>query len=204
MKGNNLSIETQNQILALKAKHEMDKLNFEHRILELSNRLKEPDADQAEKTRTKDMGSEKRGNKESNFANPTVLLKIRLDKVVNNNKEKKNLMDMYTRNVKIIEDAFEQIKESTGIASVDEIVTTFIKAEEQNISLFNYVNMLNSEIDMIEEQNQNINEELKKHAELNDMTSQQKEEAKKSLKNEMDDCNYQIETKQAQITAIEN
>jgi len=39
-------------------------------------------------------------------------------------------MDMYTRNVKIIEDAFEQIKESTGIASVDEIVTTFIKAEE--------------------------------------------------------------------------
>ena len=64
--------------------------------------------------------------------------------------------------------------------------------------------MLNSEIDMIEEQNQNINEELKKHAELNDMTSQQKEEAKKSLKNEMDDCNYQIETKQAQITAIEN
>jgi len=204
LKGNNLSIETQNQILALKAKHEMDKLNFEHRILELSNRLKEPDADQADRTRTKDTGSQKRGNNESNFANPTVLLKIRLDKVVNNNKEKKNLMDMYTRNVKIIEDAFEQIKESTGIASVDEIVTTFIKAEEQNISLFNYVNMLNSEIDMIEEQNQNINEELKKHAELNDMTSQQKEEAKKSLKNEMDDCNYQIETKQAQITAIEN
>ena len=171
MKGNNLSIETQNQILALKAKHEMDKLNFEHRILELSNRLKEPDADQAEKTRTKDMGAEKRGNKESNFANPTVLLKIRLDKVVNNNKEKKNLIDMYTRNVKIIEDAFEQIKESTGIATVDEIVTTFIKAEEQNISLFNYVNMLNSEIDMIEEQNKNINEELKKHAELNEMTT---------------------------------
>ena len=112
------------------------------------------------------------------FANPADLLKLRLDKVVNNNKEKKTLMDMYIRNVKIIEDAFEQIKESTGISSVEEIVTTFIKAEEQNISLFNYVNMLNSEIDMIEEQNQNINEELKKHAELNDMTSQQKEETK--------------------------
>jgi len=41
------------------------------------------------------------------FANPTDLLKIRLDKVVNNNKEKKSLMDMYVRNVKIIEDAFE-------------------------------------------------------------------------------------------------
>jgi len=43
---------------------------------------------------------------------------------------------------------------------VDEIVTTFIKAEEQNISLFNYVNMLNSEIDMIEEQNRNIEQEI--------------------------------------------
>jgi Asp-tRNA(Asn)/Glu-tRNA(Gln) amidotransferase C subunit len=53
-------------------------------------------------------------------------------------------MDTYIRNVKIIEDAFEQIKEATGISSTEEIVTTFIKAEEQNISLFNYVNVLNT------------------------------------------------------------
>ena len=33
--GNRLSEETQNQILALKAKHDMDKLNFEHRVLDL-------------------------------------------------------------------------------------------------------------------------------------------------------------------------
>ena len=53
------------------------------------------------------MGKSKRATTVTDFANPAVLLKIRLDKVVNNNKEKKNLMDMYTRNVKIIEDAFE-------------------------------------------------------------------------------------------------
>ena len=35
-------------------------------------------------------------------------------------------------------------------------MTTFIKAEEQNYSLYNYVNMLNSEIDTIAEQNRNI------------------------------------------------
>ena len=194
--GNRLSEETQNQILALKAKHDMDKLNFEHRILDLQEKLKEKDEDQAEKSRTRDMGSKKRVTAVADFANPAVLLKIRLDKVVNNNKEKKNLMDMYIRNVKIIEDAFEQIKESTGIASVDEIVTTFIKAEEQNISLFNYVNMLNSEIDMIEEQNTSINEELKKHAELNQMTSQQKDEAKTNLQNEIDECKRQIQEKE--------
>jgi len=31
-----------------------------------------------------------------------------------------------------------------------------VKAEEQNYSLYNYVNMLNSDIDMIEEQNKHI------------------------------------------------
>jgi hypothetical protein len=41
------------------------------------------------------------------------------------------------RNAKIIEDAFEQIREQSGSATmnIEEIVTTFIKAEEQNRSL---------------------------------------------------------------------
>ena len=57
------------------------------------------------------------------------------------------------RNVKVIEDAFDQIKQSSGISNIEEIVTTFIKAEEQNYSLFNYVNMLNTEYDQLEESN---------------------------------------------------
>lgn len=72
-------------------------------------------------------------------------------------------MDMYTRNVEVIEHAFAQIERATGISSIEEIVTTFIKAEEQNYSLFNYVNMLNSDIDMIEEQNKQIGEQIKHH-----------------------------------------
>ena len=75
-------------------------------------------------------------------------------------------MDTYKRNVQIIEDAFEQIKDATGISSTEEIVTTFIKAEEQNISLFNYVNVLNSEIDLIDEQNKQIEAQIKRHEEL--------------------------------------
>ena len=130
------------------------------------------------------------------FANPADLLKLRLDKVVNNNKEKKTLMDMYIRNVKIIEDAFEQIKESTGISSVEEIVTTFIKAEEQNISLFNYVNMLNSEIDMIEEQNKNIEAEIKRHEELLEMNDKDKAEVRENLEKEMMEMKAQIEGKE--------
>lgn len=64
------------------------------------------------------------------------------------------------RNVRVIEDAFDQIKEATGISNVEEIVTTFIKAEEQNYSLYNYVNMLNTETDHLEESNKEIKEQI--------------------------------------------
>lgn len=57
-------------------------------------------------------------------------------------------------------------------------MTTFIKAEEQNISLFNYVNVLNSEIDMIEEQNRNIEQEIQNHELLGEMNSKQKDDRK--------------------------
>jgi len=42
-------------------------------------------------------------------------------------------------------------------------VTTFIKAEEQNYSLYNYVNTLNSEVDLIDETNKNIKAEIERH-----------------------------------------
>lgn len=94
---------------------------------------------------------------------------------------------MYIRNVKIIEDAFEQIKEATGISSTEEIVTTFIKAEEQNYSLYNYVNMLNSEIDMIEEQNKMIESEINKHEELGQMSEKEKETMRTNLQKNIHD-----------------
>jgi len=69
-------------------------------------------------------------------------MKLRVKKLISKNKEKKRLVDLYLKNSMIIEAAFEQIKDNSGISNIDEIVTTFIKAEEQNYSLFNYVNML--------------------------------------------------------------
>lgn len=85
------------------------------------------------------------------FANPIEILRLKVNRVVAINKEKKRLLEQYVRNAQVIEQAFDQIKENSGITDIDEIVTTFIKAEEQNYSLFNYVNILNSETDSLEE-----------------------------------------------------
>lgn len=137
------------------------------------------------------------------FSNPVALLKLRLQKWTNNNKEKKNLMDMYIRNVNIIEDAFHQIKQQTGIGNFEEIVTTFIKAEEQNYSLYNYVNQLNSEIDMIEEQNKSIEAEIKRHEELGEMNDKEKEVVRQKLRKQIEDNDTQMKEKDNQIKNIE-
>ncbi len=87
-------------------------------------------------------------------------------------------MDQYLRNVKVIEDAFEQIKDATGIASIDEIVTSFIKAEEQNYSLYNYVNMLGTETDLLEESNKEIKDQIDRIIQRGKMTETEKVELK--------------------------
>jgi len=55
---------------------------------------------------------------------------MRLAKIIATNKEKARLMKQYISNVRVIEDAFEQITAVTGITSKEEVVTSFIKAEE--------------------------------------------------------------------------
>lgn len=124
-------------------------------------------------------------NKVSDYTNPVDILKLRLNKIIATNKEKKKLMDQYIRNVRVIEDAFEQIKESSGINNIHEIVTTFIKAEEQNYSLFNYVNMLNTETDALEESNKEIKDQIYKIKERGDMNEQEKRNLKHSLEQEI-------------------
>jgi len=70
--------------------------------------LKERDDSDLDKTRTKGVTvtQDTAVAAAGEFSNPVALLKLRLQKWTNNNKEKKNLMDMYIRNVNIIEDAF--------------------------------------------------------------------------------------------------
>jgi uncharacterized membrane protein YgcG len=65
--------------------------------------------------------------------------------------------------VQSYEEAFNKIKQSTGISDIDELVTTFIQNEDQNFSLFNYVNEQNNEVEKLEEQIQVLHEEEHKY-----------------------------------------
>lgn len=101
-------------------------------------------------------------------------------------------MDQYLRNVKVIEDAFEQIKDATGIASIDEIVTSFIKAEEQNYSLYNYVNMLGTETDLLEESNKEIKDQIDRIIQRGKMTETEKVQLKQRMQNQCKELEQKI------------
>ena len=64
--------------------------------------------------------------------------------------------------VQSYEEAFSKIKEATGISDIDELVNTFIAAEDQNFKLFNYVNELNVECEKLEEQICSTKDEIEK------------------------------------------
>lgn len=110
---------------------------------------------------------------------------------------------MYTRNVEVIEHAFSQIEKATGISSVEEIVTTFIKAEEQNYSLFNYVNMLNSDIDTIETSNSHIADQIQHHQKLKTMSESDKDAARDNFVKEIAENKASNTQTTSQITNIE-
>ena len=96
------------------------------------------------------------------------------------------------RNVKVIEDAFDQIKEATGISNIEEIVTTFTKAEEQNYSLYNYVNMLNTETDALEESNKEIREQIQKIVERGELSEKERNSLMDSLDKEVQHLEQEI------------
>ena len=60
------------------------------------------------------------------------------------------------------ENAIRRIQETTGINDINEIVTQFLEAEEQNFSLFNYVNDINSDIERLEHSISDMRNQIEK------------------------------------------
>ena len=157
--------ETNNQILSLKAKHEVEKKRFEKEIESINLKLKAEDKDKERLHKGDGKGGGKTSPKlKAEYSNPITVLKRRLAKMTSTNIQKRKLIDQYIKNVSVIQDAFNQIQEATGI-NLNEIVTTFIKAEEQNYSLYNYVNRLNNETDQLDEANKILKEDIIRYRE---------------------------------------
>ena len=83
------------------------------------------------------------------------------------------MIEQYKKHMKLIEEAFNDIKEKSGISSLEEITNTFIKSEEQNYALYNYLDELSRNIDSLEEENRDLENKIN----LSQTNNSQKQQA---------------------------
>jgi len=75
----------------------------------------------------------------------------------------KNLAPLSQEKIHSYEEMLLKIQDSTGIYDINEIVNKFLEAEEQNFSLFNYVNDVNSEIERLEHSISSMRSQIEKY-----------------------------------------
>lgn len=88
--------------------------------------------------------------------------------------------------VERFEDAFSKLQEATGLKDIDELVETFLEAEEQNFKLFKFVNELNQEEETLAEEVNHI------HMETQRMGDEGDELRKKSMERKLEDQLAQV------------
>jgi hypothetical protein len=166
-KQNQVSNEMNNQILSMKYLNETNtqKIRRQTQALEteLNARIPKDEFEEMEKGGRLDSQTEK---KAENWANPVVILERKMDRQRDRNLEKTRLTERFVRNAKIIEKSFDTIRVNSGMSSIDEIVTTYLKAEEQNYELAHYYNLLDTESDDLKVKNMQLDAEIKRYKAL--------------------------------------
>jgi len=167
--------QAQNEIAALRAQADKEQAAFEAEWRELGKLI---DAD-------KKMAEFLKNRKDYTLGDMSIEDETKLrKKVIKGNwgiaKDKANA-NVALDAVQNYQDAFAKIQAATGITDIDELVTTFINAEDQNFSLFNYVNELNQEMEKLEEQIQEINLEAERYKGQAGSTDSQRKQIVKDL-----------------------
>jgi hypothetical protein len=145
----------QMEVAAIEAQNRKEQEDFEQHMAELGRQIErkrssdrlENGADRGDMTIADEAKLKTKVNKGAwGIAKEKVAIQVSIEKVQN------------------FEEAFNKIKAATGINDIEELVRTFIKNEDQNFSLFNYVNEQTNEIEKLEEQIQQLKEEEQKYA----------------------------------------
>ena len=87
--------------------------------------------------------------------------------------------------VKSYEEAIEKIKAETGVESLQELVDAFLRYEEKNSSLLNFVNELTEEIEQLEKQIEDIKAEISRYKQMGAMTDTSKKKVLQKMEEKL-------------------
>ncbi|XP_071448156.1 outer dynein arm-docking complex subunit 1-like [Hetaerina americana] len=82
----------------------------------------------------------------------------------------------------------EQIKEFCGESDIDKLAAQFVKQEEENFALFNYINELNSELEVLKEQVVELRLKIEEQKGADERRELQQEETLSELQDEWKKC----------------
>ncbi|XP_074654306.1 outer dynein arm-docking complex subunit 1-like [Tubulanus polymorphus] len=104
--------------------------------------------------------------------------------------------------VETYETAIEKMIDITGEEDLDQLVTKFIETEDQNFALFNYVNELNNETEMLQEQIQEIQEEISKFKQQGADMEEERKRILKKLSEKQEKSSKEADEHDSRFTAI--
>ena len=155
--------KSQSELIALQQNADKEREAFEREFKDMGEMIKSQQA-ALEALRLKQF--ERTNSSNNNTSDETKKLMASSDGgpgAWSNAKGANNGMPLSQEIIHSYEDAIKRIQESTGIYDINEIVTRFLEAEEQNFSLFNYVNDINTEIERLEHTISEMRNQIEKY-----------------------------------------
>ena len=104
--------------------------------------------------------------------------------------------------VQTYEEAFQKIKDSTGTSDIDELVKNFIVSEEQNFSLYNYLNDLSRESEKLDEQIEEIKQEIERYKDQDEASENYHKQLAKEYEEKIAACHEKTERQEQNYQAV--
>jgi len=160
------------EMMALKSAADAQQQNFEQewsqlgQLIEKDRALKEFIKNQQRERSLRGLGSDPAASEEQ-------ALRKKVTKGAWGIAQDKAAIHASMEKVQAYEEAFARIQKATRIADIDQLVHTFVHAEDQNFSLFNYVNDLAHEIERSEETVAELKAEIARFQNANPTSAQE-------------------------------
>ena len=191
-----------NKISMIRCKSVAEQGKYSQRLSRLQNILKDDKTQREKVFKTIEQEAKSNVNRPIEGIEVSRILKNVIVRWSLKLREKKKNLDQYSKHIKVVQDAFRQIKQATGIPRIEDIVTAFIKSQEQNYQIYSYMNNLNSEIDTLEDYLNRTKEKIKMMENLKSSGEKNIKDLVNSLEEKSSKLNEKLEKKQNEINYL--
>lgn len=106
--------------------------------------------------------------------------------------EKESDLRRQSERLKSVEDGLTKIKKKTGVSDAEELAKALVSAEEKNFSLFNMVNQLNTEMEALEIENNEVEELIEQCRGSGHNSDSHRQELKRHLEDQIDKSKQKV------------